>query len=111
MMCANPRELPANSKNRLCKPPRTPRTNPRELPAISGAQTPSLPKGREYSVPPSGVRHTPFVVSAEIEALAHRVRRLSVSHRDPERFHIDKSEIAHALHCLARCLDHQPQKG
>lgn len=52
-----------------------------------------------------------FVVSSEIEALAHRVRRLTVSHRAPERFHIDRSEIAHALHCLARSLNHQQQRG
>jgi hypothetical protein len=34
--------------------------------------------------------------------LAHRVDRLCPSHRDPERFHEDKSDIAHALRRLAR---------
>jgi hypothetical protein len=34
--------------------------------------------------------------------LADRVRRLSPSHRDPERFHIDKSEIEAELRRLAR---------
>lgn len=80
------------------KPPRY----PRDLPANSGAQTPSLPKGREYSVPPSGVRHTPCEVASEIEALAHRVLRLVVSHRDPERFFIDRSDIAGEMRRLAR---------
>lgn len=34
--------------------------------------------------------------------LAHRVRRLCPDHRDPHRFHEEKSEIAHALATLAR---------
>ena len=37
--------------------------------------------------------------------LAIRVRRLTVSHRDPERFHVDKSEIEHELRRLARELE------
>lgn len=43
--------------------------------------------------------------SREVEQLADRVRRLTVHHRDPERFHIEKSEIAHELHQLARTLE------
>lgn len=42
---------------------------------------------------------------AEAEALrvlAHRVRRLCPHHRDPERFHMDKDEVARALLRLAR---------
>ncbi len=104
MMCANPRDLPAISKNRLCKPPRSPRTNPAQTPAISAAQTPSLPKGREYSVPPSGERHTPMPVSAQIEALASRVLRLTVSRRDPEQFFVERSDIAGEMRGLARRL-------
>lgn len=34
--------------------------------------------------------------------LAHHVQRLSPSHRDPERFHEDKSEIVAELRRLAR---------
>ena len=34
----------------------------------------------------------------DLEALATRVRRLTVHHRDPERFHVEKSEIVHDLH-------------
>lgn len=34
--------------------------------------------------------------------LADRVRRLSPHHRDPERFHIDKSEIEADLRLLAK---------
>lgn len=35
-------------------------------------------------------------------AIADRVRLLAPSHRDPERFHMDKSEIAAELRRLAR---------
>lgn len=34
--------------------------------------------------------------------LSQRVRRLSPDHRDPHRFHEEKSEIAHELNRLAR---------
>ncbi len=34
--------------------------------------------------------------------LAHRVGRLSPSHREPERYHEEKSEIAFELRVLAR---------
>lgn len=34
--------------------------------------------------------------------LANRVRRLSPDRRDPERFHLDKSEIERGLRQLAR---------
>lgn len=36
-----------------------------------------------------------------VEELAARVARLTVSHRDPERFHLEKDDIAHSLRCLA----------
>jgi len=39
-------------------------------------------------------------------ALADRLRRLGPSHRDPERFHIDKSEIEAELRLLARRITH-----
>ena len=37
-------------------------------------------------------------------ALADRVRRLAPSHRNPETFHIEKSEIEHSIRTLARKL-------
>ncbi len=37
-----------------------------------------------------------------LHQLAYAVRRLSPSHREPERFHLDKSEIERALRRLAR---------
>lgn len=43
-------------------------------------------------------------LDADLAALAGRVQRLTVSHRDPERFHLDKSEIAHQLRQLAQGL-------
>lgn len=42
--------------------------------------------------------HVPLALSD----LAARVARLSPSHRDPERFHEEKSEIEHALRLIAR---------
>lgn len=44
------------------------------------------------------------VVSAPhtLMTLADKVRRLAPSHRDPERFHIDKSEIEAELRRLAK---------
>ena len=38
--------------------------------------------------------------------LAHKVARLAPSHRDPERYHADKSEIVAELRRLAREVRH-----
>lgn len=38
----------------------------------------------------------------QLENLARRIRRLAPDHRDPHRFHEEKSEIAHELAQLAR---------
>ena len=38
----------------------------------------------------------------QIAELVRRIRRLCPDHRDPHRFHEEKSEIAHALTKLAR---------
>lgn len=38
----------------------------------------------------------------QIEDLVHRIRRLCPDHRDPHRFHEEKSEIAHELAQLAQ---------
>ena len=52
-------------------------------------QTRDLHQGRAYA---------PAVM---LDALANRVRRLRPDHRDPERFHIEKSEIEHHLRQIA----------
>ena len=39
--------------------------------------------------------------SEQIAELVHRIRRLCPDHRDPHRFHEEKSEIAHELTKLA----------
>lgn len=39
--------------------------------------------------------------SAELHDLAFRIRCLRPDHRDPERFHAEKSEIKHALRQIA----------
>ena len=40
--------------------------------------------------------------SEKLEELVHRLGRLCPDHRDPERFHIEKSEIAQELRKLAK---------
>jgi len=55
--------------------------------------------GRECSLlTASEAKRTP----AALIVLADRIRRLSTCHRDPERFHIDKSEIERDLRRLAK---------
>ena len=44
------------------------------------------------------------VTGTDLERLAEAVRRLSPCHRDPERFHMDRAEIAGELRDLARRL-------
>jgi len=39
---------------------------------------------------------------ATLETLAHRVARLCPDHRDPHKFHEDKSDLAHELLLIAR---------
>lgn len=41
------------------------------------------------------------VICERLEALSSRVRRLTVSHRDPEAFHTERSSIAHDIQKLA----------
>lgn len=41
-----------------------------------------------------------------IRSLAAKVARLAPDHRDPERFHIDKSEVVAELRRLAREVEH-----
>lgn len=42
--------------------------------------------------------------ATDLDRLAGAVARLSPSHRDPERFHMDRSEIVAELRRLARAL-------
>lgn len=43
-------------------------------------------------------------LSFMLSSLAGQVRRLAPSHRDPERFHADKSEIEATLRRLSRAV-------
>jgi hypothetical protein len=45
------------------------------------------------------------VDAAQLADLAGRVRRLSPSHRDPERFHFDKDAIEKDLRRMSRLID------
>lgn len=59
------------------------------------------------NVPASTVRAVSGVSTPYTLALiADRVRRLSPSHRDPEQFHADKSEIERDLRRLAGRIAH-----
>ena len=68
---------------------------------------PSLPTYRDINgirtaKPREGGRHSPDNnISIQVERLAAAVRRLSVHHRDPERFHTDKHTIAAELEAMA----------
>jgi hypothetical protein len=55
------------------------------------------PKGY-ISGPPSGAGPD---IHGDLAALARQVERLSPCHRDPERFHLDKSVIAETLRRMA----------
>jgi hypothetical protein len=51
---------------------------------------PAIPRQRTPTPDPT----TP---AGRLDQLAHQVRTLTVSHRDPERFHVQKSSIAAEL--------------
>lgn len=46
----------------------------------------------------------PVPLSTELEDLAYRVLALVPDHRDPEQYHIRKSEISARLKALARAM-------
>ena len=52
--------------------------------------------------PLKGVSRVPTTTGTTLDEIAERIRRLVPSHRDPERFHVEKSEIEHDLRRLAR---------
>jgi hypothetical protein len=45
-----------------------------------------------------------MVTRSALEDLAQRVSRLVPSHRDPERFHLDKSEIVEDIRRLSQLV-------
>ena len=58
---------------------------------------------------PSRPRRGKHVPLADVIAdIAERVARLSVHRRDPEAFHIQKSDLAHELRAVARRLGGSP---
>jgi hypothetical protein len=65
--------------------------------------TPTRPR---RAAPPKGGQTLSFGevggIRAEISELAYRVRILCPDHRDPHRFHEEKSEISYELTKLAR---------
>ena len=79
--------------------PRTSSAPPAHLPRSSSAHLPSFLK--EGDKAGRCLRPTPCMAS-DLDALARRVLRLVVSHRDPEAFFIERSEIAHDLRRLAK---------
>jgi len=102
-------KLPAispRSPKSPCDLPAISRETVRDLPAISRETRAKLPHICKHicCVPPSGERHKPIVVADQIEALAARVLRLMVSHRDPEHFFVERSDIAGEMRRLARAV-------
>lgn len=93
--CAPPKETGKSGAHL----PRTSRAPPAHLPRSSGAHLPSFLK--EGDKAGRWARPTPCMAS-DLDALAQRVGRLMVSHRDPEAFFIERSEIAHDLRRLAK---------
>jgi len=46
-------------------------------------------------------------LAATVQELAKRVARNEPQHRDPERFHLEKSDIAHQLRAVASKIKEQ----
>jgi hypothetical protein len=64
-----------------------------------------LGRRRRHVMPPAPARARPFhptrAEAGELQALAARVARLTVSHRSPEKFFEDRSELVFELRALA----------
>jgi hypothetical protein len=82
---------------------------------------PSVPHRDKRDIPDTpyggGVRNVPRRASrrhagrdSELLALADRVRRLAPSHRDPETFHVEKSEIERLIRLIAARLAGPPHR-
>lgn len=67
--------------------------------------------GDRGTSPLKGVSLLSPPICAALNDLADRLRRLSPSIRDPERFHVEKSEIEHEMRELARVLPGQKLYG
>lgn len=57
----------------------------------------------------SALRHRPETLPDALARIARTVERLGPSHRDPERFHLDKAEVVQELRSLARRTDRYPR--
>ena len=55
------------------------------------------------------LRPRPETLPDTLARLARTVERLGPSHRDPERFHLDKAEVVQELRSLARLTDRDPR--
>jgi hypothetical protein len=53
----------------------------------------------------AALQHRPETLRDALARIARTVERLGPSHRDPERFHIDKAEVVQELRSLARRTD------
>ena len=51
---------------------------------------------------PAHTLDKPSDIRSALRDLANRIDRLAPDSRDPERFHVEKDEIAHELRRLAR---------
>src|SRR5262245_30650006 len=64
-----------------------------------------LGRRRKHVMPPPPARARPFYPTRaeanELHVLAARVARLTVSHRSPEKFFEDRSELAYELRAMA----------
>jgi predicted transcriptional regulator len=49
--------------------------------------------------------------AALLDNLAARLIRLAPSHRDPERFHVEKDDLVRELHKLASALRREKRHG
>jgi len=59
--------------------------------------------GERNTHPPKGVgvlRHSPNSIAERIDDISHRLERLVPCHRNPHKFHEEKSELIHELRKL-----------
>ena len=108
----NPRPTQKHAAQPPAQPSAQPPAQPRPTPRPTVGAQPPPPKGGGYKASRPKARGSSLsVLSDEIAALAGRVRRLSVSHRHPERFHEEKSEIEHLLRGLSQAINLKATKG
>ena len=83
-----------------CNPPAIPLRSPFD--PVAKTSIAPCPSGTPLKGVPDGSRTGDRAVSAGLVELARRINRLRPSHRDPEAFHAEKSEIAATLRRIAR---------